>query len=178
MKEKSNIIFDEDLIIAKKIKKIIKKNNFKPLSIGYTNSNLKIIDHKFLGVDQYVKFLYKNNIYKFSTNLIGKIQIKNLLMSIMAASKSNLNLKSILNSIKKIKSVPGRFEKIGKLKNNSIVILDYAHTPDALKVCLNSLKNQFPLKKINLVFGCGGERDKPKRKIMGRIANKYCNNIY
>ena len=43
---------------------------------------------------------------------------------------------------------------------------------------MNSLSNQFPLKKINLVFGCGGERDKPKRKIMGRIANKYCNNIY
>ena len=85
MKENSNIIFDEDLIIAKKIKKIIKKNNFKPLSIGYANSNLKIIDHKFIGVDQYVKFLYKNNIYKFSTNLIGKIQIKNLLMSIFMA---------------------------------------------------------------------------------------------
>ena len=178
MKENSNIIFDEDLIIAKKIKKIIKKNNFKPLSIGYANSNLKIIDHKFIGSEQHVQFLYKNNIYKFSTNLIGKIQIKNLLMSILAASKSNLNLKSILNSIKKIKSVPGRFEKIGKLKNNSIVILDYAHTPDALEVCLNSLSNQFPLKKINLVFGCGGERDKPKRKIMGRIANNYCNNIY
>ena len=58
MKKNSNIIFDEDLIIAKKIKKIIKKNNFKPLSIGYANSNLKIIDHKFIGSDQYVKFLY------------------------------------------------------------------------------------------------------------------------
>ena len=48
MKKKSNIIFDEDLNISKKIKKIIKKNNFKPLSIGSNNSNLKIIDHKFI----------------------------------------------------------------------------------------------------------------------------------
>ena len=178
MKKKSSIIFDEDLTITNKIKKIIKKNNFKSLSIGSANSDLVIIDHKFINFNQHVKFLYKNNIYNFSTSLIGKIQIKNLLMSILAASKSNLNLKKILNSIKKIKPVPGRFEKISNLKNNSTVILDYAHTPDALRVCLKNIKDQFFLKKITLVFGCGGERDRPKRKIMGRIANKYCNKIY
>ena len=178
MKKKSNIIFDENLIIANKIKKVIKKNNFKSLSIGSNNSDLVIIDHKFVNFNQYVKFLYKNNTYRFSTKLIGKVQIKNLLMSILAASKSNLNFKKILNSIKKIKPVPGRFEKIGNIKNNSIVILDYAHTPDALRVCLKNIKDQFSLKKITIVFGCGGDRDKPKRKIMGRIANKYCNKIY
>ncbi len=178
MKKKSNIIFDEDLAITNKIKKIIKKNSFKPLSIGSSNSDLIVIDHKFLNFNQNVKFLYKNNTYNFSTKLIGKVQIKNILMSILAASKSNLKLKKILNSIKKIKPVPGRFEKISNLKNNSIVILDYAHTPDALKVCLKNIKDQFSLKKITIVFGCGGERDRPKRKIMGRIANKYCDKIY
>jgi len=178
MKKKSNIIFDEDLNIAKKIKSISKKKNLKSLSIGSNNSNLIIIDHKFVNLDQQIKFLYKNKIYNFSTKLIGKVQIKNLLMSILAASKSNIALKNILNSIKKIKPVPGRFEQVSNLKNNSVVILDYAHTPDALRVCLKNIKEQFLLKKINLVFGCGGERDKPKRKIMGRIANNYCNKIY
>jgi len=178
MKKKSNIIFDDDLNIAKKIKSISKNKNLKTLSIGSNNSNLKIIDHKFVNLNQQIKFLYKNKIYNFSTKLIGKVQIKNLIMSILAASKSNITLKNILNSIKKIKPVPGRFEKISNLKNNSIVILDYAHTPDALRVCLKNLKEQFSIKKINLVFGCGGERDKPKRKIMGKIANNYCNKIY
>ena len=178
MKKKSSIIFDEDLKITKKIKNISKNKNFKILSIGKNSSNLRIIDHKFINLDQQIKFLYKNKVYTFSTKLIGKVQIKNLLMSILAASKSNINFKNILNSIKNIKAVPGRFEKIGNLSNNSIVILDYAHTPDALKVCLTNLKEQFPLKKIKLVFGCGGERDKPKRKIMGKIANTYCNKIY
>ena len=99
-------------------------------------------------------------------------------MSLMAAYKSNLPLNNIIKSLKKIKPVSGRFEKIGNLKNNSIVILDYAHTPDALKVCLENIREQFKFRKINLVFGCGGERDKPKRKIMGKIANKYCDKIY
>jgi len=178
MKKKSSIIFDEDLNIAKKIKSVSKKNKIKTLSIGSHNSNLKIIDHKFINLEQQIKFLYKNKFYNFSTKLIGKVQIKNLIMSILAASKSNITLKNILNSIKKIKSVPGRFEKIGNLKNNSIVILDYAHTPDALSVCLKNLRDQFKLRKINLVFGCGGERDKPKRTIMGRIANNYSNKVY
>ena len=57
-------------------------------------------------------------------------------MAMIAAEKSNLNLKKIIKSINKIKPVNGRLEKIGYLKNNSKVILDYAHTPDALKTCL------------------------------------------
>ncbi len=178
MKKKSSIIFDEDLKIVKQIKSISKNKNFEILSIGGKNSNLKIIEHKFANLEQKVKFLYKNRIYSFSTELIGKVQIKNLMMSILAASKSNINMNNILNSIKKIKPVPGRFEKISNLKNNSIVILDYAHTPDALKVCLTNIKDQFLLKKITIVFGCGGERDIAKRKIMGRIANAYCTKIY
>ena len=65
--------------------------------------------------------------------MIGKIQLKNLLMAIIAAKKSKLKLKKIFESIPKIKPVEGRFQKIGKIKNGSLVILDYAHTPEALK---------------------------------------------
>ena len=69
-------------------------------------------------------------------------------------------------------------EKIGNLKNNASVILDYAHTPDALETLILNIKEDFPLSKISLLFGCGGNRDKSKRPIMGSIANKYCDKIY
>ena len=62
--------------------------------------------------------------------------------------------------------------------NDTIVILDYAHTPEALKTVLENLKEQFPEKKISIVFGCGGDRDKKKSFFMGKIASLYCNNIY
>jgi murE/murF fusion protein len=55
-------------------------------------------------------------------------------------SKAAVNIKDILNVIPKIKSVEGRFERVGRIKNNSKVILDYAHTPDALKTCLQKYK--------------------------------------
>ena len=64
------------------------------------------------------------------------------------------------------------------LEKNSKVILDYAHTPDALKNCLQNIKDQFSNRKISIVFGCGGDRDKNKRSQMGKIVNKFCNKIY
>ena len=95
-------------------------------------------------------------------------------MAVIASIKSSINIKDILIAIPKIKSVEGRFEKVGKIKNNSKVILDYAHTPDALKTCLTNIKEQFPGKKIILVFGCGGNRDQNKRAKMGKIAILSC----
>ena len=69
-------------------------------------------------------------------------------------------------------------KKIGKIKNQSKVILDYAHTPEALKICLLNLREQFPNKKISLLFGCGGNRDQNKRSKMGKIADLYSDKIY
>ncbi len=77
-----------------------------------------------------------------------------------------------------IKAVEGRLENVGNIKNNSKVILDYAHTPDALKHTLESIKEQFSHSSITIVFGCGGDRDKDKRSIMGKIANNYCDKIF
>ena len=127
---------------------------------------------------QIVKIKYKNNYYSFEINLIGKIQIKNILMAMIAAEKSNIKFKDIVKVISKLIPVDGRLEKIGKIKNNSMVILDYAHTCDALKTCLQNLNEQFKNKNISIVFGCGGNRDEIKRPKMGQIANQFCNKIY
>ena len=97
-------------------------------------------------------------------------------MAILAAQKI-INLKKILDVIEKIKPVEGRFENIGKIKNKSKIILDYAHTPEALKTCLLNLREQFPDKKLCLLFGCGGNRDQNKRSKMGKIASHFADNI-
>ena len=178
LKKNSNIITDIEIPEYKKIKKISLRKKLKISTISNNNGSLKIIVHKYLPGSQLVKFRYKNNTYNFETKLIGKIQIKNILMAMIAAEKSNLNFKNIVNIINKIKPVEGRLEKIGQIKNKSTVILDYAHTPDALKTCLQNLKEQFEDKNISIVFGCGGNRDQSKRQIMGKIANDYCKKIY
>jgi len=178
LKKNANIITDVEIPQYKRIKQIAKKNKLNIETISNKSSKLKIIFHEYKNEKQIVKIEYNKNIYKFETRLIGKIQIKNILMAMIAAKKSSLSFKKIISTINYLKPVSGRLEQIGIIKNNSKVILDYAHTPDALKSSLTSLKEQFKNKKISVVFGCGGDRDKAKRAIMGKIANQYCDRIY
>ncbi len=178
LKNNANIIYDKEIKESKYLNKIVNKNFFKSFCLGKKNYDFNIINHCYLGNKQSVQFEFKNKKYNFITELIGKIQIKNLMMAIIAANKSNIPLNKIMNCLDKIKSVNGRLEQIGKIKNCSKVILDYAHTPDALKTSLINLREQFKFSKISIVFGCGGDRDKQKRKTMGFIANNYCDKIY
>ena len=178
IKKKGNIITDAKIPELKKINKIAIKNKLSVNLISDKKKGINIISHMFEGEKQVLKINFKNKEYKFKLNLIGKIQIKNILMAILAANKSNIEFNKIIENIHKIKSVEGRLEKIGNIYNNSKVILDYAHTPKALELALSNLKEQFPDSKINLVFGCGGDRDFKKRSLMGRISEKYSDKIY
>ena len=178
LKKNANIITDIEISQYRKIKEIALKKKFNIETISNNKSNLEIISHEYHNEKQIVKIKYNKNTYKFETTLIGKIQIKNILMAMIAATKSNLSFKKIVNTIDNLKAVSGRLEQIGIIKNNSKVILDYAHTPDALKASLKSLKEQFKNRKISIVFGCGGNRDKTKRPMMGKIASYYCDRIY
>ena len=140
-------------------------------------NNLTLLSHNFKGEGQFLRIKLYNSIRDINLNLIGKIQLKNVLMAIIAAKYSGISLDKILNTIPKLKPVEGRFEKIGKIKNQSKVILDYAHTPDALKTCLLNLREQFPNKTITVLFGCGGNRDQNKRSKMGKIASNFADSI-
>ncbi|MDA9683868.1 UDP-N-acetylmuramoyl-L-alanyl-D-glutamate--2,6-diaminopimelate ligase, partial [Candidatus Pelagibacter sp.] len=173
-----NLIFDNDLKYSQIFKKIAIRKKLNLLNIGTSDSHLKINSIKILNNYQHIKFTFQNKEYQFKTSLIGKIQIKNLMMAIAAAIKSNLKIDDIVKKLKYIKPAKGRLEIIGTTKDKSIFILDYAHTPEALKTSIENIKEHFGLRKINIVFGCGGERDKEKRPIMGKIANKLCNYIY
>ena len=178
LEKNANIITDIEIQQYKKIKDIALKRGLNIETISNNKSNLEIISHEYIDDKQIIKIKYNKKIYKFKTKLIGKIQIKNILMAMIAAVKSNLSFKKIISTINKIKPVSGRLEQIGVIRNNSKVILDYAHTPEALKATLKSLKEQFKNKKISIVFGCGGNRDKTKRPMMGKIANQYCDRIF
>ncbi len=180
IKHRGLIITDATTPQLKFLKKISRLKKLKLLTVYSKNSDLELISHKYFNDQQIIEVKLKSNkkIIRFKLNLIGKIQIKNVLMATLAAINSGLNLNKVKKFISKLKPIEGRLENIGKLKNNSKVILDYAHTPDALNTILNNIKEQFPQAKIRLLFGCGGDRDKTKRYKMGLIASKSADVIY
>ena len=175
---KGNAITDKKISEFNKIKKIAINKKLKLSSINNDKDNLKVLSHTFNGEHQILKIKFNNFTKIINLKLIGRIQIKNVLMAAIAANKSELDYQDIFNVISKLNPVKGRLEKIGRIRNQSRVILDYAHTPEALKTCLLNLKEQFPNKKISLVFGCGGNRDQNKRSKMGKIADVYSDKIY
>ncbi|MDC1250674.1 UDP-N-acetylmuramoyl-L-alanyl-D-glutamate--2,6-diaminopimelate ligase, partial [Pelagibacteraceae bacterium] len=178
LKPRGSIITDIKIPEYKNLKKISLNNRFNLQALSKSNNGIDIYSHQFKGDKQIIEITHNKKHYKLQTDLIGKIQLKNLFMAMLAAKKSNLKFGKIAKLASRVKSVSGRFEKIGTLKNKSKVILDYAHTPDALNTCLSNLKEQFENKKIFIVFGCGGNRDKDKRPMMGKIVNQYCDRVY
>ena len=177
LKKNSLIITDEDNKEFKNIEKIAKKRRLKKITIGSESGDIKVLNNKYKENKQIIRVLTDSKIYDLEIPLIGYFQIKNLLIAILAATNCGLSKEKIFRQISKIKPVPGRLESITNLKNNINIIIDFAHTPDALEQSLVAIKKQFK-KEIVIVFGCGGERDKEKRFSMGKIANKYCKKIY
>ncbi|SIQ77505.1 UDP-N-acetylmuramoylalanyl-D-glutamate--2,6-diaminopimelate ligase [Peribacillus simplex] len=100
--------------------------------------------------------------------LIGKFSVYNVLSAISAALCAGNDLDETIRSIEDIKGVAGRFELI-TANQDFPVIVDYAHTPDSLENVLKTV-GEFARKKIFVIVGCGGDRDKTKRPIMAEIA--------
>ena len=98
-------------------------------------------------------------------NLIGEHNLDNVLMAVAMASQSEIDPLVIGNSLRNLAGAPGRLEKI-ELKQNFLALVDYAHTPDAVARTLATLRKSVN-GKIIAVLGCGGDRDKSKRPLMG-----------
>jgi UDP-N-acetylmuramoyl-L-alanyl-D-glutamate--2,6-diaminopimelate ligase len=110
------------------------------------------------------------------TPLIGMFNISNLLLVITVLGIMGLPLADSLQYISELKSIPGRMQTLGGEDNKPLVIIDYAHTPDALAKTLQAAREHCQ-GELWCVFGCGGDRDKTKRPEMGRIAEQLADQI-
>jgi UDP-N-acetylmuramoyl-L-alanyl-D-glutamate--2,6-diaminopimelate ligase len=110
------------------------------------------------------------------TSLVGKHNLYNILAAVAFGMAEGIALTQIKKGIEEVLAVPGRLDRIDSKKGFSVFV-DYAHTDDALKNVLESLRVILHNGRIITVFGCGGDRDKDKRPKMGRVAcalSDYC----
>ncbi|MDR2581537.1 MAG: UDP-N-acetylmuramoyl-L-alanyl-D-glutamate--2,6-diaminopimelate ligase [Fibromonadaceae bacterium] len=111
----------------------------------------------------------------YDISLFGEFNLENAMLIIEWAREIGCQEKAIANALANM-SIPGRFEVVYN-KNNRKVIVDYAHTPDALQRTLQAAR-QICKGNLHLVFGCGGDRDKTKRPEMAKIAETLADQIY
>lgn len=116
------------------------------------------------------KCLIKDEVIPVKINLAGVFNVYNSLAAIASACTQGIDLKLIKEALADFKGVKGRFELV-RAGQNFAVIVDYAHTPDGIQNILESARD-ITKGRIIVVFGCGGDRDKTKRPVMGHIASE------
>lgn len=108
---------------------------------------------------------------EFHANLIGQFNVSNLLAVFTTLCLLEIPVEKVLQILSKVKSVDGRMQTLGG-HAKPLIIIDYAHTPDALEKVLIALRSHCS-GKLYCVFGCGGDRDRGKRPQMGKIAERF-----
>lgn len=107
--------------------------------------------------------------------LLGTFNVYNALAAISAVLIEGIPLKAVKQSLENVRIVDGRMETIDQ-GQDFLVVVDYAHTPDGLENALSTIK-EFAEGRVLTVFGCGGDRDRLKRPIMGGIAARYSDHV-
>jgi UDP-N-acetylmuramyl-tripeptide synthetase len=119
-----------------------------------------------------------DEIHLIETKFFGKYNVSNLLGVIAAMRASGVELQTCVEACKTLTAVPGRMDVLAH-EGQPLIVVDYAHTPDALKQALVALRPVADTRggKLICVFGCGGNRDASKRPLMAQIAEEYADTV-
>jgi UDP-N-acetylmuramoyl-L-alanyl-D-glutamate--2,6-diaminopimelate ligase len=112
-----------------------------------------------------------------TSQLIGGFNAANLLGALGVLMTAEVSLQDAVDALALVEPVPGRLQMV-RLPKAPLVVVDYAHTPDALEKVLQTLRDLLPVgAKLHCVFGCGGDRDPGKRPLMGEVATRLSDRV-
>jgi UDP-N-acetylmuramoyl-L-alanyl-D-glutamate--2,6-diaminopimelate ligase len=147
---------------------VAKTRGLRVLTVGALGETLKRTSLTRDGFQQRIEILSEGRHYEVRLPLVGVYQAENALVAAGLAIATGEKTDAVLAALSGLKGVPGRLEIIGE-RNGGLAVIDYAHKPEALAAALDACR-PFVTGRLISVFGCGGDRDKGKRPIMGRIS--------
>ena len=162
-------VVNSDDFVAETVRAIAAKRGIRVFSTGWKGDDLRITALRRDGFDQHVELATKDGaVHSIKVPLLGDFQISNALVAAGLAIVAGVPVAQVLAAISTLKGVPGRLERAGYFRDG-LIIIDYAHKPEALEHALRALRSSATGRLI-CVFGCGGDRDRAKRPLMGAIA--------
>ncbi len=174
LKNNSAIAINIDDYFGRKLFEELRRTNHLIVTFGESstaNIKIKSFTQNKQNIDLILEF--ENNNFQTTIGMIGKFQVYNVVASASICIALGMDSNLVFKSLGYLKPARGRMEVLSETKNKGLVIIDYAHTPDALKSALKSIQQITDRGRIITLFGCGGDRDKHKRQIMGELAEKY-----
>jgi UDP-N-acetylmuramoyl-L-alanyl-D-glutamate--2,6-diaminopimelate ligase len=161
-------VVNADVAEAQRVMAAAKVRGASNMSVGKAGETLRLEDLLADGFAQRMRVRHAGNTYEMRLPLLGAYQASNALLAAGLAIATGESADRVFAALETLKGVKGRLEIAGETRGG-LVVIDYAHKPDALAAALDALR-PFATGKLVCVFGCGGDRDKGKRPIMGQIA--------
>ena len=165
LKDINNSVFNIDDKYGKRLYDEFIEDNPEIISYGIDGGDL---EGEYLD-DGYIDIKFKEKVEKVKFALLGDFNLYNTLGAVAIARKIGISWEDILERVSKIKAAPGRFEALNCGQDYKVIV-DYAHTPDALVNVIVAARNIRNGNRIITIFGCGGDRDRTKRPIMAKDA--------
>lgn len=172
-------VLNADVPEYSELKRIAEERHLKVISYGRQAQDLKLIDLSPRATGTWVRLNLWGQEIELIIPLVGEFQIYNVLCAVgLVLARCPKRLQEVIDILHELNGVPGRLQLVNGLNDKAkpAVYVDYAHTPDALENILKSLRPHVDGKMI-CVFGCGGDRDKTKRPIMGKIATDMADEV-
>jgi UDP-N-acetylmuramoyl-L-alanyl-D-glutamate--2,6-diaminopimelate ligase len=163
-------VINTDGAYAAEVIAVAKARGLKVMTVGSNGHDLRRLSLTNDGFAQLMRVAAGGQTFDVRLSLVGAYQAENALTAAGLAIASGEKTEEVLAALQTLHGVPGRLEIIGEC-NGGLTIVDYAHKPEALLAALAACR-PFATGKLICVFGCGGDRDKGKRPIMGEIAVK------
>lgn len=146
------------------------------LSYGKHGETLRLENVSTKASSQTIRFALDRRRYEVRVGLVGAFQAHNLLCALGLVLGAGGDAQAAVAALAHIKGVAGRMQRVARLANGAAIFVDYAHKPDALAAVLAALRPH-TARRLVIVFGCGGDRDKGKRPQMGEIARRLADRI-
>lgn len=163
-------VINADGASSREVAGIARDRGLKVFSVGRDGKDLVLEAVRRDGFAQVLRIGFGGSSLEVRLPLIGDYQVENALVASGLAIASGVEPHRAIAALEALKGVPGRLEIVGEVRGG-LVVVDYAHKPEALTAALEGVRS-FVTGKLICVFGCGGDRDKGKREIMGGLAAK------
>jgi len=155
---------------------VAQARNLTLMTVGERGETVRLVSRESLGDYQKLQIAYADKIYDLVLPLAGAFQVSNALVAAALAIGLGEEAGKTFAALEKLKGAPGRMERVAFAANGASIYVDYAHTPDSLEKVLEALRAH-ATGRLHLVFGCGGDRDKGKRPLMGAIAARGADHV-
>ena len=156
---------------------VCRKRGLVVWTVGEKGEQITLAEHAHNGLGHDVRIRHGDETYDVHLPLVGDFQVSNALVAAGLVLATGSSAAPVFRALESLRGAKGRLDLVARLQSGALVFVDFAHTPDALRNALAAVR-PFTQGRLHVVFGCGGDRDKGKRKPMGEAAADLADVVY